>query len=673
MTTPAYEREAATLRAQLIQANRAYYEADQPEISDAEYDVLFRRLQDIEREHPELITTDSPTLRIGGAPATALPKSRHAVPMLSLDNAFTDSEMFAWHEKMVRVDSRAATAELALEVKIDGAALSLTYRNGQLERGVTRGDGAVGEDITGNVRAIDDIPLKLAGDGWAELMEIRGEAYIPRRAFARVNAEREALGLDLLQTPRNAAAGALRQLDPAESRRRRLRFFAYQLLPVRGSVAARTHAEVLALLAEWGFPVEKHHTVLPDIASVVEAAEEWAARIRHLDFDADGLVIKVNDLALQDELGTAGNRAPLWAIARKYPAEAAWTRLVSIEVSLGRTGAVSPYAVLDPVKVGGVTVTRATLHNEDIVAQRDLRVGDLVEVIRSGDVIPKVIRADLTKRTGNEPEWVPPTHCPYCQTLLLRPEGESTRYCPNRECRGRAFEGLVHFASRGAMDIVGLGPERLALLLESGLITNAADLYQLTADQLTELEGFAKQSAAALVAAIETSRQQPLRALLVALGIRHVGMSAAKLLARRFRSMAALRVASAEELEAIEGIGPATSKALVDWFNVSSNIALLDRLAAHEVAQHEGAADDGGSQLLSGKTLVLTGTLPTLSRSDAATRIERAGGTVSSSVSKRTDTVVAGTDAGSKLAKAEQLGIEIISEAELLRRLGDEA
>ena len=661
--------EAARLREQLQRASRAYYDRDAPEISDAEYDVLFRRLQALEADHPALVTPDSPTQRIGGHVAAFLPKARHAVPMLSLDNAFSDDELAAWFEKIAKVDSRVQTAAILVEVKIDGAALSLTYEHGVLVRGVTRGDGSEGEEITGNVRAIADIPLQLSGSGWPARMEVRGEVYIDRRGFAAVNRLREAAGQELLQNPRNAAAGALRQLDPAEARRRRLRFFGYQVVPLSPGWQAAHHHEALEQLAAWGFPVAPGWSVLPDLASVQATVADWSERIRALPFDADGLVIKIDALRLQEELGVIGGRVPRWAIARKFPAESAFTRLLAIEVNIGRTGALAPTAILEPVRVGGATVSRATLHNEEIIAQRDVRIGDIVEVIRSGEVIPKVLGPDRSKRTGEEVEWIAPTHCPICHTALVKPEGEVNRYCPNSRCPGRAYEGLVHFVSRGAMDITGLGPERLRQLLEAGLVADAADLYTLTPDALLQLDGFAEQSARALIEAIAASKGRPLRALLVALGIRHVGAAAAKSIARAFGSLTALRQSDAAQLEAIEGIGPTIANSVAAFVADTTSATLLDRLEAGSVALHEAPDGPAGPRPLAGLRVVLTGALPTLSRGEATARIEAAGGTVTSSVSKKTDLVVAGADAGEKQTKAEQLGIPIVDEAELLRRL----
>jgi DNA ligase (NAD+) len=670
VTPRAARDEATSLRAQIERANRAYYERDAPEISDEEYDILFRRLLALEQQYPDLATANSPTRRVGGAPASYLPKVRHAAPMLSLDNAMSDEELLAWYDRLVRFDARAADTAFNVELKIDGAALSLTYEDGRLIRGVSRGDGVEGEDITANIRTIDDIPLELEGRGWPQRMEVRGEAYLPKRAFERLNREREEAGLEPFMNPRNSASGALRQLDPAEVRRRRLRFFAYQVVALEGRITASHHHEVLDRLASWGFPVEEHRQLCPDIATVRQHAEAWEGRLRALPFEADGLVVKVDAIRLQEELGNVGDRAPRWAIARKFPPESAVTRLLDIEINIGRTGALAPTAVLEPVRIGGVIVTRATLHNEDIVAQRDVRIGDWVEVIRSGEVIPKVLGPVVARRDGHERRWRPPAECPYCHTELVRPEGEVNRYCPNAACPGRNYENLVHFASRGAMDIQGLGPERIRQLLEAGLITDAADLYTLRADDIAGLEGFAATSAGALVEAIAASRERPLRALLAALGIRHVGATAARTIARHFGTLTALRRATLEQLLELEGIGPAIAGSVVTFLAEPRQARLLDALERHGVSREEREERRGTGGPFAGRSVVLTGTLPTLSRTEATARIEAAGGTVTSSVSKKTAFVVAGADPGSKLDKAAQLGVEVIDEAELLRRLG---
>lgn len=671
MTAPSPAAEAEALRAQLERANRAYHELDAPEISDAEYDILFRRLQALEAAHPALDRPDSPTRRVGGALAEHLPKVTHAQPMLSLDNAFGDDELRAWHERMTRVDGRAATAALAVEVKIDGAALAITYRDGLLVRAVTRGNGSVGEDVTSTVRSLSDVPLRLEGAGWPALLEVRGEVYIPRRAFAHVNAARIAAGEEPLSNPRNAAAGALRALDPAEARRRRLRFFAYQLLILEGGPLPASHHAALDTIAAWGFPVEPHRTVLAGLDAAIAFTAEWQERIRTLEFDADGLVLKVDDIGLQQELGVVGARIPRWAIARKFAAESARTRLLDIEVNIGRTGALTPTAILEPVRVGGALVSRATLHNEEIIAARDIRIGDLVEVIRSGDVIPKVLGPVVAERPHGAQPWQPPEFCPFCSTALAKPEGEVNRYCPEPRCPGRNYEALVHFVSRQGLDIAGLGPERLRQLLEAGLISSAADLYTLTVEQLLPLERFAETAAVGLVEAITASRQRPLHALLVALGIRHLGAAAARLLARRFGTLTALRSAAPPEIEALDGIGPAISGSLGEFIADPVHAELLDRLTELAVAQLEpGSESPDGPRPLAGVIVVLTGSLPTLSRSKATALIERAGGTVKSSISSKTALVVAGSEAGEKLAKAVSLGIEVVDEAALLRRLG---
>lgn len=665
--------EMAALRAELTDANRAYYELDAPQLTDEEYDRLLRRLLALEQEHPSLVPPDTPTQRVGGAPAASLPKARHARPMLSLKNAFSADELREWHTTMRNVDARARDAALAIEIKIDGAALALTYHDGHLVRGVTRGNGVEGEEITATVRAIEEIPLVLSGGGWPPSMEVRGEVYIPRRAFERVNATRSNAGLEPLQNPRNAAAGALRSLDSAEARRRRLAFFAYQVVPIDSPPPCPTHEGMLALLHEWGFVVEPHHTLVASLDAAIAATDAWATRIRDLPFDADGLVIKVNDIALQDEIGIIGSHSPRWAIARKFPSEGAMTRLEKIEVNIGRTGTLAPTAILAPVRLGGVTVTRATLHNEEIIASRDIRVGDMVEVIRSGEVIPKVIGPDRSARTGREEPWRPPTHCPFCHTPLTRPAGEVNRYCPNRACPGRAYEGLVHFVSKGGLDIDGLGPEGVRLFLDHGLIVDASDLFdpeRITRERLLMLDGFAEQSTDLLLGALEAAKHRPLHALLSALGIRYVGQVAAKVLAREFGSLERLRGASAEAIEALDGIGPAVSGALREFFGDPATSRMVDRLAALGVATLEPEAADQGARPLAGQIVVLTGSLPTLSRSEATSRIEKAGGVVKSSVSKKTALVVAGEEAGEKRAKAESLGLEIIDEKELLRRLG---
>jgi DNA ligase (NAD+) len=668
-TPSAEEQRAASLRAQLDRANIAYYVLDAPEISDAEYDRLLEELRALEASHPELRTPDSPTLRVGAEPASALPKHTHRRPMFSLANAFDPEQLVAWEDRNARISPEVREAGYTTEVKIDGSAVSLTYEGGRFTVGATRGNGAVGEVVTANLRTISDLPLVLKGAGHPAVVEIRGEVYLPRAAFARLNAERTREGEPPFANPRNAAAGSLRQLDPRITRRRRLRLFAFHLEVIEGALELDSQAEVLETLAGWGFPVEPHRTSHPDLASVEAQIARYEQLLPTLPFDADGVVVKVNRLALHEELGIVGGREPRWAIARKFAPEVAVTRLLDIKVNVGRTGALNPYAVLEPVEVGGVTVSTATLHNEDLIAQKDLRIGDWVEVMRAGEVIPQVVGAILERRQGTEQPFEMPATCPACGTTVVRPPDEAMRYCPNVSCPGRVLEGIVHFASRDAMDIRGLGYERVRQLLDAGLIHDVADLYDLRAEDLVALPRFAEQSAEQLIAAIRQSRDRPLSTLLFGLGIQHVGKTVAVLLARRFGTMDGLLAAAEPELNAIPGVGPTIAAAVAAFVREERNRGLIDRLRAAGVNQSEphAVARDGPLQ---GKTFVLTGTLPTLGRQEATALIEQAGGRVAGTVSKKTDALVAGAEAGGKLERARTLGVEVIDEAELLRRVG---
>ncbi len=671
MTGPAAghaAEEAARLRRLIEDANRAYYVADAPVLSDAEYDRLFRDLQALEQQHPELASPDSPTQRIGAEPASALIKRTHRRPMLSLANAFSDDELAQWEERNARLAPEVRTAGYIVEIKIDGTAVNLTYEDGHLLMGATRGNGTVGEDVTANLRTVSDVPLVLKGQGWPALMEVRGEVYLPYTSFRRLNERRAHEGEPLFANPRNAAAGSLRQLDPRVTRGRRPRMFAFSVEPIKGRLGVTSHHEMLANLEAWGFHVEPHHRGFSSLAEVVAAVPEYETALPQLPFPADGVVVKVDSIALQAELGVVGGREPRWAIARKFAPEVAVTQLLHIRINVGRTGALNPYAELEPVELGGVIVSAATLHNEDLIAQKDIREGDWVEVIRAGEVIPQVVGPLRDRRTGAETPYVMPERCPACGTPVDRPLDEAMRFCPNATCPGRILEGIVHFASREAMDIRGLGYERVRQLLDAGLIHDVADLYLLTADQLVKLDRFADQSASQLVAAIRASRERPFSVLLFSLGIRHVGKTVAQLLARRFGNVDALRRASADAIAETPGVGPTIADAVTSFFGDPRNRDLIERLESAGLTPGEpGGTADG---VLAGKTYVLTGTLPTLSRSEATRLIEDAGGRVAGSVSRKTDAVLAGDDAGSKLEKARQLGVEIIDEGELLRRLG---
>lgn len=670
MSSPA--KRAAELRTRLDRASYEYYVLDRPAMSDADYDKLFRELQAIEREHPDLRTPDSPTQRVGAAPVSALPKHTHHVPMLSLDNAFTNEELQAWEDRLVRLAGEdVRQAGYSAELKIDGAAVSLLYEEGLLVVGATRGNGSIGEDVTPNIRTVRDVPLRLRGSNVPARVEVRGEIYYPFDLFERMNEQRVQAGEPVFANPRNAAAGTLRQLDPAMTAARPLRFFGYTMIAAPGeTLPIETQSEVLATLESWGIPVAPHRRRCSTLAEVMEWAHQLEHRVRAtLNFAIDGGVVKIDRLALQDELGVVGGREPRWAIARKFAPDIAETKLLDIRVNVGRTGALNPYAVLEPVEIGGTTVTYATLHNEDLIIAKDLRIGDTVQVKRAGEVIPQVIGPVPEKRTGHEKKWKMEKSCPACGEPVVRDEEEVAYYCTNVQCAGRRLEGLVHFASRDAMDIRGLSYARLEQLVGAGLVTDPSDLYTLTTEQVMSLERFAEKSAQLLVDAIAASKAQPLSRLLFGLGIRHVGATAAELLARHFGTMSALMAASEDEIGEVHGIGTIIAKSVVSYFEDEAARALIERLRVMGLTMSEPqpVSQDGA---LKGLTVVITGTLPTLSRTDATDMLERAGARVTDSVSKKTSFLVAGEAAGSKLEKAKALGVEVIDEAELLRRVG---
>jgi len=595
--------------------------------------------------------------------------------MLSLSNAFDDDELRAWEERLVRIaGDDVRRSGYTTELKIDGTAVALTYENQLFVMGATRGNGTIGEDVTVNLRTVRDVPLRLHESSPRGRLEIRGEIYFPFDRFEEMNEARARAGDPLFANPRNAAAGSLRQLDPAITASRPLRFFGYSVAVADGeTLPFQTQTELLDALVQWGVPVAPHRKRLKTLAEV----EKWAYELEHkirsdLNFAIDGGVVKVDSLRLQEELGVVGGREPRWAIARKFAPDIAETRLLAIEVNVGRTGAMNPFAVLEPVEIGGVIVRLATLHNEDLIIAKDLRVGDWVQVKRAGEVIPQIIAPLPEKRTGNEKPWRMPKKCPVCGTPATREEDEAAIYCPNIACPGRQLEGLVHFTSRGAMDIRGLSYARIQQLVEEKLVRDPGDLYALTRDQLLELEGYAEKGADALIAAIEASKSQPLSRLLHALGIRHVGSIAAQLLAQHFGTLDALVAATADDILNVRGIGATIANGVVAYFSDPAGRRLVEKLRAAGVNFTEPRAVVAGGPL-SGKTVVITGILPTLSRAKAAAGSLDRRGRVTGSVSKSTDFLVAGEEAGSKLDKAKTLGVEVIDEAELLRRVNSRA
>jgi DNA ligase (NAD+) len=644
-------------------------------MSDAEYDRLFRELQNLERENPELVTPDSPTLRVGAEPQSQLSKHEHMRTMLSLANAFDDDELRAWEERLIRIaGDDVRKSGYTAELKIDGTAVALTYENGVFVKGATRGNGTIGEDVTVNLRTVRDVPLRLHESAPRGRLEVRGEIYFPFDRFEEMNEARARAGDAVFANPRNAAAGSLRMLDPAITASRPLRFFGYSVaVPDGVALPFDTQSELLDALVEWGVPVAPHRMRCRTLGEV----ERWAHDLEHnvraqLNFAIDGGVVKVDSLRLQEELGVVGGREPRWAIARKFAPDIAETKLLGIEVNVGRTGALNPFAVLEPVEIGGVVVKLATLHNEDLIASKDLRVGDWVQVKRAGEVIPQIIAPIPDKRTGSEKPWRMPKRCPSCGTSVTREPDEAAIYCPNIACPGRQLEGLVHFASRGAMDIRGLSYARIQQLIEAGLVHDPGDIYELTREKLLELEGYAEKGAEGLITAIETSKSQPLSRLLHALGIRHVGSIAAQLLAQNFGTLDAVASATADEILSVRGIGATIANGVVAFFSDKAGRALVEKLRRNSVNFTEPTAVAAGGAF-SGMTVVITGTLPTLSRSKATALIEAAGGRVTGSVSKATSFLVAGEEAGSKLQKAQTLGVEVIDEAELLHRTRNSA
>ena len=664
---------AAELRHTLETANHEYYILDAPRLADAEYDRLLRELKEIEAAHPELQTPDSPTLRVGAEPSAQFGKVQHLAPMLSLDNAFNDQELRAWENRNARLVEEVKNAGYMCELKIDGAAVSLLYEQGVLVRAATRGNGVLGEEITANIRTIREIPLRLQGDQIPSRMEIRGEIYMPFSGFREMNEKRAAAGEPTFANPRNAAAGSLRMLDPRVTAARPLRFFGYQIQPApeaTRSLAISTQEAALELMQGWGVPVNPLRSKATSLEEVLEFADRIEQTRGDLDYAIDGVVVKVALIRLWEELGTVGEREPRWAIAYKFAPDLATTVLKSIEVNVGRTGSLNPFAQLEPVEIGGATVKLATLHNFDDIARKDLRVGDTVLVKRAGEVIPQVVSPLTEHRTGREQPYQPPTQCPACGTPVEKPADEVMIYCPNTACPARICGSLVHFVSQGAMDIRGLGERTITQLLDAGMVRDMADLYHLNKGDLLKLDGFADISAQNLLNSIEASKLRPLSNVLIALGIRHVGAHAAQVLARHYRTMDRLMNAPAAECAAIHGIGGTTADALAAFMQEPRNRRVIERLAAAGVNMAE-RVEEPVDAVFAGRSFVITGTLPTMSRKEASHFVESRGGRVSSSVSKSTDFVVVGDDPGSKFDKAKQLGVRILDE-QGLRQLPDE-
>lgn len=711
--TPKIQQRLAELRHLIQKANYDYYVLDAPQLEDSVYDQLYRELQDLEAQHPQLITPDSPTQRVGEKPASQFTSVRHNVPLYSLENAFNNEELLAWQTRWQRVAPGVEQFDYVCELKIDGSALALTYENGVLVRGATRGDGVMGEDITQNVKTIRSIPLRLQLPNPPKLVEVRGEAFLPLEVFRQINQEREQAGDALFANPRNAAAGTLRQLDSRVVAQRRLDFFAYtvHLLPegVTGSgaesAASTTDAAQLSLLEtqlestleqdvqqtethpgnhdypatqwdalEWlsraGFRVNPNRQVCDSMPAVQVYCDRWETQRQALPYMTDGVVVKLNSLALQRDLGFT-QKFPRWAIALKYPAEESPTVVERVSVNVGRTGALTPVAELRPVQLAGTTVSRATLHNRDRVEELDLHIGDTVIVRKAGEIIPEVVRVLPELRPADAVRFQMPEHCPVCGEPVVRPEDEAVTRCVNRSCPAILKGALVHWASRDALDINGLGEKWMVQLLDRGLLRTVADLYDLTKDQLLSLDRMGDKLAEKLLKAIADSKQQPWSRVLYGLGIPHVGSVNAQVLTDRFTSAEQLAAATPEAIAAIYGIGSEIAHAVYHWFQIPANQALVERLQAAGL-QLQGEASVQPSEVvgaIAGKTFVVTGTLPTLKRDEAKKLIQQAGGKVTESVSKKTDYLVVGEDAGSKLKKAQDLGIRQLSEAELLELL----
>ncbi len=650
------------LRDRIDYHNHRYYVLDDPEISDAQYDELMRELRLIELEYPDLVTPDSPTQRVGAEPLEGFTQAEHPVPLLSLGNAFDDEEFMAWHARVADL-LEESQFDMVCELKFDGLAVALTYEDGLLIRGATRGNGVVGEDVTSNMRTIRSIPLRVPAAAPSRF-EVRGEVIFPKSKFEAFNEQRIADGLPPYAHPRNTAAGSVRQLDPRTTAERPLDIYVYTL-GYAEPMEFDTHSQSIEALAALGFKTNPNSQLVRTPDEALDFCRTWVEGWEALDYGCDGVVVKVNRFDYQRHLGVVG-REPRWAIAYKFPATQATTQLRKININVGRTGSINPYAVLEPVNINGVTVRQATLHNADYIKSKDLRIGDWVVVERAGEVIPQVVSSVVSKRAGDERSFEMPAECPSCGEPVIRAEGEAAHLCVNAACPAQLVRLLEHFVSRGAMDIEGLGIKQTTTLLEKGLIRQVADLYTLDKDDLLELERFGETSVANLLSAIEASKERPFSRVLVAVGIQHVGSEVAELLARHFPNIDALMNASQEDLEAVQSIGPKIAEAVVAYFGNESNRAVIEKLRTVGVTMESEQVEEPVEQVLDGLRFVVTGRLERFSRSEITGRIKDLGGAVSGSVSKKTDYVVAGEDAGSKLADAEKLSVPVITEGDLL-------
>ena len=656
------KEEVALLRNKIHGHDYLYYVKDSPEIPDREYDSLYHRLKEIEGKYPECVTADSPTQRVGGKVDERFRKVVHPVPMLSLDNTFNVDEVRAFHQRVVKAlpDIEESSIEYVVELKFDGLAVALTYENGKLVRGATRGDGVQGEDVTANLKTIRSIPLEISAEPFKKI-EVRGEVYMPRKEFQRLNILREEVGESPFVNPRNAAAGALRVLDPAVTDSRKLSVFIYSVGFLDNNIC-ETHSELQKNLASLRFPVNEHNRWCSNFEKTLALIEEWRTKKNDLDYEVDGLVIQLNSLAYRKRLGNT-SKFPRWAVAYKYEAEQAETEVLEIVCQVGRTGSITPVANLEPVFVSGSTVSRATLHNEDEIRKKDIRVGDRVVIEKAGEIIPKVVRVVDLKSKRNK-QFKMPTLCPECQTRIFRPEGEAAWRCVNAACPAQLKERLKHFASRKAMDIDHMGPAVIDQLVESGRVENFSDLYTLKQEEVVGLERLAEKSAKNLIDAIRKSKSAGLARLLFGLGVRHVGQRAASILAETFRSIKVLKETSFEDMESVMEIGPVIAESLKSFLDQEANMQDIENLSNSGVVVEDPEAARKEVGVLAGKQFVLTGTLSEFSRDEAKKKIESLGGRVTSAVSTKTDYIVAGKDAGSKLTKAKKIEITVLDEKE---------